>query len=74
MELSYQSVRYQSVPASTASVLSYRGVRYQATQSMIETVETKQTGKYRGVPMRFHSAKILPSVASFGMKYRGCQY
>lgn len=55
--------------------VTYRGVQYDYTPPVVETKETAEVGKYRGVDIRFRTAKKAPvQSATLDLVYRGVAY
>ncbi|GAB4225379.1 MAG: DUF4278 domain-containing protein [Stanieria sp.] len=55
--------------------LTYRGVSYEYNPPVIETVEAKVAGKYRGLDWRFHNLKKPPVLQPpANLTYRGVTY
>ena len=55
--------------------LIYRGVSYEYNPPVVETVEGKVGGKYRGLDWRFHNLKKPPGLQpSVNLTYRGVTY
>ncbi|MDJ0593165.1 MAG: DUF4278 domain-containing protein [Pleurocapsa sp. MO_226.B13] len=55
--------------------LTYRGVNYEYNPPVVETVEGKIGGKYRGLDWRFHNLKKAPVLQPpVNLTYRGVTY
>ena len=55
--------------------LIYRGVSYEYNPPVVETVEGKVGGKYRGLDWRFHNLKKPPVLQPpVNLTYRGVTY
>ncbi|NJN71343.1 MAG: DUF4278 domain-containing protein [Limnothrix sp. RL_2_0] len=54
---------------------SYRGVQYDSTPGVVEAVEGKTIGKYRGSENHVHAPKQrIKVVHHTNLKYRGAEY
>lgn len=54
---------------------SYRGVQYDSTPAVVEAVEGKTIGKYRGSENHVHTPKQrIKVVHHSNLKYRGAEY
>ncbi len=54
--------------------LIYRGTRYESTAVPLPTVETGETGRYRGLEIHFRRAEWAPTQPVHELTYRGVPY
>ena len=55
--------------------LTYRGISYEYNPPVVETVESKIGGKFRGLDWRFHNLKKPPVLQPpVNLTYRGVTY
>ena len=55
--------------------LIYRGISYKYNPSVVETIEGKVGGKFRGLDWRFHNLKKPPVLQPpVNLTYRGVKY
>jgi hypothetical protein len=55
--------------------LYYRGVQYDADPSVVETVQSPTSGKYRGARFSFRIPRQkLPNHGTLRLSYRGAAY